>query len=84
MNERLSAFVHDLYADGVTHDAAQPDRLLKRRNLEPVTAELLSLIVRCPPGGRDRHGERLLYALACRRSRRHRRKAGERRHGHER
>jgi predicted O-methyltransferase YrrM len=46
MNERLTAFVHDLYADGVTHDAAQPDRLLKRRNLEPATAELLSLTVR--------------------------------------
>jgi len=46
MNQRLSAFVQDLYADGVTHDAAQPDRLLKRRNLEPATAELLSLIVR--------------------------------------
>ncbi len=46
MNERLSAFVHDLYADGVSHDAAQPHRLLKRRNLEPATAELLNLIVR--------------------------------------
>jgi predicted O-methyltransferase YrrM len=46
MNQRLSTFVHDLYADGVTHDAAQPDRLLKRRNLEPATAQLLSLIVR--------------------------------------
>ena len=46
MNQRLSAFVHELYADGVTHDAAQPDRLLKRRNLEPASAELLSLIVR--------------------------------------
>jgi predicted O-methyltransferase YrrM len=46
MDERLSAFVHELYADGVAHDAAQPDRLLKRRNLEPPTAELMSLIVR--------------------------------------
>src|SRR5262245_66621804 len=46
MNERLAAFVHELYADGVTHDAAQPDRLRKRRNLEPATAEFLSLIVR--------------------------------------
>ena len=46
MNQRLSAFVHDLYADGVTHDAAQPNRLLKRRNLEPATAQLLSLTVR--------------------------------------
>ncbi len=48
MNERLSAFLHDLFADGVTHDAAQPDRLRKRRNLEPATAELLSLLVRMP------------------------------------
>jgi predicted O-methyltransferase YrrM len=46
MNQRLSAFVHELYADGVAHDAAEPDRLLKHRNLEPATAELLSLIVR--------------------------------------
>jgi predicted O-methyltransferase YrrM len=46
MNQRLSTFVHNLYAEGVTHDAAQPDRLLKRRNLEPATAQLLGLIVR--------------------------------------
>jgi predicted O-methyltransferase YrrM len=46
MNERLSALVHELYADGVAHDAAQNDRLLKRRNLEPATADLLGLIVR--------------------------------------
>jgi predicted O-methyltransferase YrrM len=30
----------------VAHDRSQPDRLLKRRNLEPDTAGLLSLIVR--------------------------------------
>jgi len=46
LNQRLSAFVDDLYADGVAHDAGQPDRLLKHRNLEPATAELLNLIVR--------------------------------------
>ena len=46
MNRRLSALVHELYAAGVAHDAAQPDRLLKHRNLEPVSADLLSLIVR--------------------------------------
>ncbi len=45
VNQRLAAFVDDLHAHGVTHDAAQPDRLLKYRNLEPATAELLSLIV---------------------------------------
>jgi reactive intermediate/imine deaminase len=46
MNQRLSAFLADLYAEGAAHDAAQPDRLLKRRNLEPATAELLSLVAR--------------------------------------
>src|SRR5262249_24764419 len=46
MNERLSALVRELYADGVVHDAGQPDRLLKRRNLEPAAAALLSLLVR--------------------------------------
>ena len=46
MNQRLSAFVAELYASGVAHDAAQPDRLLKHRNLEPSTADLLSLTVR--------------------------------------
>jgi len=46
MNQRLSAFVDELYASGVAHDAAQPDRLLKHRNLEPPTADLLSLTVR--------------------------------------
>jgi len=46
MNRRLSAIVHELYAAGVAHDAAQPDRLLKHRNLEPASADLLSLIVR--------------------------------------
>ena len=46
MNQRLSAFVEELHASGVAHDAAQPDRLLKHRNLEPSTADLLSLAVR--------------------------------------
>ena len=46
MNQSLAQFLHDLYADGVAHDEAQPDRLLKRRNLEPDSAGLLSLVVR--------------------------------------
>lgn len=46
MDRRLSKLVAELYADGVAHDAGQPDRLLKRRNLEPASAELLSLVVR--------------------------------------
>src|SRR5262245_41939684 len=46
MDQRLSKLVAELYADGVAHDAKQPDRLLKRRNLEPPSAELLSLVAR--------------------------------------
>ena len=46
MNQRLAAFVDELYASGVVHDATQPDRLFKHRNLEPFSAELLSLAVR--------------------------------------
>ncbi len=46
MNQRLFDFLEDLYAGGVAHDAAQPDRLLKHRNLEPATADLLSLVAR--------------------------------------
>lgn len=46
MNPHLEAFLDELYEEGVTHDAAQPDRLLKRRNLEPATAELLGLVAR--------------------------------------
>jgi predicted O-methyltransferase YrrM len=46
MNQKLSTFLKDLYTDGVAHDAAQPNRLLKRRNLERDSAELLTLVVR--------------------------------------
>src|SRR5262245_42041985 len=46
MNQRLLKFLENLYADGAKHDRAQPDRLLKRRNLEPDTADLLSVVVR--------------------------------------
>ncbi len=46
MNQSLSEVLDNLYADGVAHDANQPDRLLKYRNLEPASAALLSLIVR--------------------------------------
>jgi predicted O-methyltransferase YrrM len=46
MNDRLSVFLDRLYAAGAEHDAAQPDRLLKHRNLETVSAELLALVVR--------------------------------------
>jgi predicted O-methyltransferase YrrM len=46
MTAALAAFLDELYADGLVHDAAQTDRLNKRRNLEPATAALLSLIIR--------------------------------------
>ena len=46
MNQRLLEFLENLYADGAEHDRAQPDRLLKRRNLESDTADLLSTVVR--------------------------------------
>lgn len=46
MNQSLSEVLDNLYADGVAHDAKQPDRLLKYRNLEPASAALLSLVVR--------------------------------------
>ena len=46
MNPSLSEVLDNLYADGLAHDAKQPDRLLKYRNLEPASAALLSLIVR--------------------------------------
>jgi predicted O-methyltransferase YrrM len=46
VNEQLSKFLEHLYADGVASDQSQHDRLLKRRNLEPDTAALLSLVVR--------------------------------------
>ena len=36
----------DLYADGVAHDEKQSDRLRRRRNLEPESAELLTLVLR--------------------------------------
>ena len=46
MNQGLLKLLENLYADGEAHDRVQPDRLLKRRNLEPDTAELLSMVVR--------------------------------------
>jgi predicted O-methyltransferase YrrM len=40
------AFSHALYAAGREHDATQPDRLARWRNVEPETAELLGVLVR--------------------------------------
>jgi predicted O-methyltransferase YrrM len=40
------AFAHALHAAGREHDDAQPDRLARRRNVEPETAALLGVLVR--------------------------------------
>ncbi|WP_232666678.1 O-methyltransferase [Pseudonocardia sp. TRM90224] len=42
----LRSVLDDLYAEGGEHDAAQPDRLRRRRNLEPDAAALLALTTR--------------------------------------
>ena len=46
MDERLTALLDELHAYGVEHDAGQPDRLDRLRNLEPDTARVLALLVR--------------------------------------
>jgi predicted O-methyltransferase YrrM len=46
MDEQLSAYLEDLYKDGREHDAAKADRLERRRNVEPDTAQLLAVLVR--------------------------------------
>jgi predicted O-methyltransferase YrrM len=40
------AYAEELYAAGRAHDAGEPDRLLRRRNVEPETAELLGVLIR--------------------------------------
>jgi predicted O-methyltransferase YrrM len=46
MDDTLRALLADLYADGTAHDDAEPDRLRRRRNLEPDSAALLTLVLR--------------------------------------
>lgn len=46
MDEKRRALLADLYAQGAAHDAAEPDRLRRRRNLEPDTAQLLAVTLR--------------------------------------
>jgi predicted O-methyltransferase YrrM len=46
MDTQLSAFLNELYRQGQEHDAQQEDRHLKRLNLEPETAQLVSMLVR--------------------------------------
>jgi predicted O-methyltransferase YrrM len=42
----LRTLLDELYTDGTRHDEAEADRLRRRRNLEPGTAELLTLLLR--------------------------------------
>ncbi|GII26097.1 O-methyltransferase [Planosporangium mesophilum] len=46
MDDDLRSLLDALYAEGKAHDADQPDRLLRLRNLEPETATLLALLTR--------------------------------------
>ena len=46
MDTELRALLSELFDRGVAHDAAEPDRLRRLRNLEPATAELLTLVLR--------------------------------------
>ena len=46
MRGERRAFADQLYADSHGHDADQPDRLARWRNVEPETAELLGVLVR--------------------------------------
>lgn len=45
MTPDLAAFLDQLYADGRDFDAGQPDRLDRRRNLEPESAALLRSLI---------------------------------------
>jgi predicted O-methyltransferase YrrM len=46
MDTNLRVLLDDLFEQGLGHDAAETDRLRRLRNLEPATAELLTLVLR--------------------------------------
>jgi predicted O-methyltransferase YrrM len=46
MNTELRSYLERLHADGLVFDAAQPDRLNRRRNLDPETAQFISMQIR--------------------------------------
>jgi predicted O-methyltransferase YrrM len=52
MDAQLRELLDELHAEGMTYDAEQSDRLLRRRNLEPDAAELLTMSVRMVGAGR--------------------------------
>jgi predicted O-methyltransferase YrrM len=46
VNANLRALLAELFEHGAAHDTAEPDRRRRLRNLEPATAELLTLVLR--------------------------------------
>jgi predicted O-methyltransferase YrrM len=46
MDDAVRQLADALYAEGVAHDAAEPDRLRRRRNLAPDAAALLGVVLR--------------------------------------
>ncbi|NLU73092.1 methyltransferase domain-containing protein [Streptomyces sp. HNM0575] len=46
MDERLTAFLRELYREGREHDAPLADRLLRLRNMTPEASGLISLLIR--------------------------------------
>jgi predicted O-methyltransferase YrrM len=46
VNADRRALLDRLYAEGTAYDATQPDRLRRRRNLEPDSARLLTVVLR--------------------------------------
>jgi Methyltransferase domain len=46
MDDAVRRIAEALYAEGAAHDAAEPDRLRRRRNLEPGAAAVLAVVLR--------------------------------------
>jgi predicted O-methyltransferase YrrM len=46
VDQTMRTLLARLFEQGATHDAAEPDRLRRLRNLEPETAALLTLVLR--------------------------------------
>ncbi len=46
MDAQLTALLDELHEHGVSHDAQQPNRLERLRNLEPESARLLAVLIR--------------------------------------
>jgi predicted O-methyltransferase YrrM len=52
MRSERFAIAEEILARSRAHDAAEPDRLLRFRNVEPETAALLAILIRCMRAGR--------------------------------